>query len=169
MAYKELPSQERLKELFDYDPETGVFTWKVNRRTKKTKGKTAGSIDTRGHIQISINSSLYLAHRLAWVYYYGESPGDMFVDHINLNKCDNRIKNLRLATNTQNQYNKSLNKNNKTGYKGVSFHKKKNNYRATIRVDGEYKYLGSFYTPEEASLAYQAAAKQYHKEFARGV
>ena len=105
------------------------------------------------------------AHRLAWFFVYGEWPQKQ-IDHINGNKSDNRISNLRLATASQNLSNKGITKSNTSGYKGVSFNRTKKKWMASIKVNKKSINLGYFLTPEEASEAYKAAAIKHHGEFA---
>lgn len=150
-----------LKEILDYNPETGVFKWIV-----KGKGRwraTAGTFDA-GYMKICINQKMYYSHRLAWAMTYGHWPLD--IDHIDLDKSNNRISNLREApTRGHNSANTTLRSDNTTGYKGVCRHRKK--WEARIGVGGKYKYIGTFATPEEAHEAYCAAAQKYFGEFAR--
>lgn len=108
----------------------------------------------------------YKAHRLAWLYMHGELP-DKSIDHINGLKTDNRIANLRLATNAQQKQNRPRNLNNSSGYKGVA--RAETKWRARINANGRHYYLGRFDTPEDAHNAYVAAAHRLHGEFARTV
>lgn len=108
----------------------------------------------------------YLAHRLIWWLHYGVWPA--YIDHVNGNRADNRIANLREATGTQNLYNRGAMSNNKCGLKGACFRAKTNLWRAQICVNGVDIHLGSgFHTAEEAHAAYCRAAVKYHGEFAR--
>jgi hypothetical protein len=156
--YRDNLSLERLKELFYYSPTQGEFL--------NNKNKIAGYIDHSGYNKILIDGYPYLAHRLAWLYEYGELP-KQDIDHINGNKADNRIKNLRLATGSQNIANSKIHKNNKAGFKGVYFDKHSKKYRSCIRKDGEVYHLGSFKTAIEASEEYILAAKNLFGEYAR--
>lgn len=94
------------------------------------------------------------------------TPDDVDIDHINGDKLDNRRENLRVCNDSQNQANIGIRKNNTTGYKGVSYNKRRNNYMATIRVNGNKKYLGSYTNPKDAAVAYNLAAVKYFGEFA---
>jgi len=96
---------------------------------------------------------------------YGIDPEELEIDHINGNRADDRIQNLRLATRTEQQWNVGKTKRNKSGHKGVSFYKRLNKWRADIRINGKQKNLGYFETAKEASNAYQEAAKALHKHF----
>ena len=157
-----MPPQERLKELFDYNPETGIFTYKVRTAPRVKVGTEAG--DKRKYILINVDSIKYRAHRLAWMYVTGEDPGDYQIDHYDKNPCNNRFINLRKATNAQNTRNKDKLKTNKSGYKGVVA--RRGGYLSKIGVDGRCVYLGDYRTAEEAHKAYCEAAYKYHEEFA---
>lgn len=155
-------TQKELKKILDYNLETGVFVWKEKISDKIIIGKIAGT-NSHGYVAIAINKKKYRAHRLAWLYVYGYFPEQ--IDHINQIKNDNKISNLRIATNSQNQANTKIRKNNKTGYKGVSIHKKSNKFVAFIRLNGKTKNLGYFNTAIEASNTYKNLANQYFGEF----
>lgn len=151
---------QRLRELLHYDPETGLFTWRVWRSRTATAGSIAGSADEDGYILICINRRKYRAHRLAWLYVHGEWP-EHEIDHENVVPSDNRWLNLRPATQAQNQQNRlKAQSNNKCGLMGVSRHG--NRYRSRISIDFDTKYLGSFPTPEEANSAYLEAKAKLH-------
>ena len=110
---------ERLREVLDYGPDTGVFTWKIRTNSRVKVGDVAGALRPDGYIQISIDGRLHRAHRLAWLYVTGESPPDQ-IDHINGVRDDNRIANLRLATSAENKQNlRRAKSRNKTGFLGV--------------------------------------------------
>lgn len=136
---------------FLYDPETGKL-W-----------REAGTADGRGYRYVQFQGEHHLVHRVAWFLYYGEWP-DKTVDHINGNRSDNRITNLRLATISENGYNRKTPQNNTSGFKGVSFHR--GLWQAQISVSGKNKFLGRFASREEAAAAYGKSALQYHGEFA---
>lgn len=148
------------KDYLDYNPETGVFTWIKPRKGIK-KDKTAGRTDRNGYITICFNYSHHLAHRLAWFFVHGEWP-DKAIDHINRDKKDNRIVNLRLATVPQNGANLVSTKGNST-FKGVSWHKRDKRWRAYLGT----KHLGNFLTEELAAEAYNEAAFKMYGDFAR--
>ncbi len=157
---------ERLKELLNYDPDTGVFTWRVWRGGRAEIGSKAGSIGATGYVYICVDQKSVVAQRLAWAMVHGELP-TKHVDHINGDRADNRISNLRLAVRSQNNANSRLRKDSTSGFKGVSFSKKMNKWYGQIRVNGKLIYLGSYRTPEEAHVAYVAAAEKHFGEFAR--
>lgn len=142
---------------------SGKIFWNVNRRGRLA-GSEAGRISQKGYIQISLYGRRYSAHRVAWLLYYGNWPKN-FIDHINLNKSDNRICNLREATGSQNQHNRLAQHNNTSGYKGVSFNKFAKKWVAYIGDKGIRHHIGYFQTAEEAHLAYCRVAKDKHKGF----
>jgi hypothetical protein len=155
----------RLRELLTYDSETGEFRWIVRRNGTKS-GVAAGHKTARGYVHLRVESRLYKAHRLAWLYVHGEWPRDQ-IDHINGVYDDNRIANLREANSSQNKRNTGPYRNNLSGIKGVSWRPRDSRWQAEIRVNGRRHYLGYFKTSEEASAAYAAAAAAMHGEFAR--
>lgn len=156
---------EKLRSLLAYDASTGVFTWLVTHH-RIVAGDIAGQGHPEGYWQITIEGRKYLAHRLAWLYVHGEWPkGEL--DHENLDRCDNRLGNLRPASRAQNSRNTAIRSTNTSGFKGVSFVKAELRWRATITVDGKQHYLGRFDAPEDAHDAYVEAAARFHGEFAR--
>jgi hypothetical protein len=154
-------TQEYLKTLFVYDPILGNFT-RIKTVGRGKVGSIAGSIG-RGYVCIQIDRKRYYAHRLAWIYIYGAASED--IDHIDGVRSNNAISNLRLADKTQNSYNTGLMKNNTSGYKGVSYVAARGKYQVGICIQGVQKHLGYYSTAEEASAAYQKAAKELHGEF----
>mgnify|MGYP005821022313 CR=1 FL=1 len=167
-------SAERLKRLLSYDPESGQFTWLArevrNHFDRIWNTRYAGTIpnyrNSYGYILISIDGRRHFAHRLAWLYMTGAWPKDD-IDHINLQRDDNRWCNLREATRSENKANTSLSAANKSGIKGVHWHRKYQKWHANIKVRGKAFFLGSFSTAEEAREAYEAAARKHFGEFAR--
>lgn len=161
-------TQSQLKEWVDYDPLTGVFTC-IKRFGKSPirVGDRLGSLISSGYIQIYVNGVGHLAHRLAWLFQYGEFP-KYDIDHKDQDKTNNAIANLRQATRRQNIHNQGTKSTNSSGFKGVYYCKQKQRYQARIRHNGKRIHLGFFSTPEEASKAYKLAAKEYHGDFYNG-
>ena len=158
-------TQEQLHRAIHYDPLTGEFTWKV-QNGPCSKGKRAGRHNDSGYWRITIDGVTYRAHRLAWLYMTGEWPIDQ-IDHINGVKDDNRWINLRQANNSQNHANKARQKNNTSGFKGVSLDKRHQRWHAYIKKDNRRHFLGYFESREEAHRAYILAAEEFFGEFAR--
>ena len=145
MANKIL-TQERLKELFHYDSDTGIF-----KRYKKLgpQKESAGHVVTSGHRQIMVDKKLYMAHNLAWLYVHGNYP-TCILDHINRNPDDNKISNLRLANFSENQQNTKVRTDNLCGHKGLSFDSKYNVYKVRISKNGKTYNLGRFKNIQDA-------------------
>lgn len=155
---------QRLRELLDYNPATGIFRWRTPNRGRakigqSVKGWNAG----KGYLMVGLDFKRYYLHRLAWQYIHGESPTEL--DHINLDKHDNRISNLRKCNTSQNGGN--VYGRGKSGFKGVHFEKRTGRYYAAICKDYCQIYLGTFDTPEQAHAVYAVAAKNLFGQFAR--
>lgn len=155
-----LLTQKDVRDLFYYNENTGVFLWRIKTSNIKP-GMRAGCDNGYGYIQVSIRNNLYLQHRLVWLYVYGEFP-PYDIDHINGIRDDNRITNLRKCTRSENFQNLSMRKTNKSGYIGVSWHKKSGKWRSYISCNNKTTHLGLFDTPEEASKAYLKAKSDLH-------
>lgn len=155
---------ERAKLFLSYDADTGYFHWKIRPNGRTNMGVPAGHIDSKGHRQIHVCKEFVLAHRLAWYFVHGEWPPSD-IDHIDRNKDNNRIANLRQATRQQNIWNAGPKRTNKSGHKGVVWHKAVGKWYASIRRDGRQEYLGVFPNLEDAVAAYEGAAKETHGEF----
>ena len=145
---------------FTYFEETGVVRSASNRRNVRV-GDKVGGYDRQGYIVTTLFKKPVKVHRLAWALHYGEWPKGQ-IDHINGDKSDNRIENLRVVSNLQNKQNIMPPVNNTSGYLGVSYHKKSGKFAANIKVDGKITYLGVFETPELASIAYKEAKEKMH-------
>jgi len=156
-------TQSLLKEVLHYDEATGVFTWRVGRGGVRA-GSVAGSLHWSGYVLISIYGRQYAAHRLAWLYAHGELPPD-HLDHINHNKSENQLSNLRPATRAQNQKNRLVNSNNTSGFRGVVWHKMSERWLARAMLNGKRPHLGLFHTAEAAADAYERFAREHHGEF----
>lgn len=157
---------EELRRLLDYDAETGVFTWLISPRNSIPTGSKAGNHGANGYVRISVDGRLYLAHRLAWLHVHGEWPPHE-IDHVNGDKSDNRIANLRRATRSQNCANKRSRRDNVSGVKGVQWFERNQKWGARICIDGQTQFLGLFDRLEDAAAAYKNAAHKYFGEFAR--
>lgn len=155
-------TQETVRALLDYDPESGLFTHKNGAR----RGEVAGCRRSDGYVVLGVGGRNILAHRAAVLWMTGELPSED-VDHINMERSDNRWTNLRQATRSQNKGNTVAQSNSKTGVKGVSYNKKKKRYSAFIQCRGVQKYLGLFDTIGEAKEAYDNAASRIFGDFAR--
>lgn len=156
-------TQAELKLRLHYDPETGFFTYLTCRKSTRI-GERAGRAQVKGYRIITLNKKTYLEHRLAWFYVYGEFPYPQ-LDHANGVRDDNRLCNLRIATERENQFNRKISSRNKTGFKGVHFNKKLGKWGVCASLDGVRNNLGTFCTPELAAQAYLAFAREHHGDF----
>lgn len=166
MADTNALTQERLKELLNYDASTGVFTW-LPRDSKQFNavfaGKEAGTVKSCEYLRINLGGKIYKAHRLAWLYAYGAFP-EKEIDHINHNPLDNRLVNLREVSHAENGKNQSLKKNSKTGISGVNWHSYKQRWHSRINSNGDRLHLGDYDDFFEAVCARKSAenAHKYH-------
>lgn len=160
MNFLPLPSAVRLREILDYCPETGGFTWRKTHSNAAMAGAKAGSPNSKGYISIRIDGTQYKAHRLAWLYVYGEDPGHHEIDHADQNKGNNAIGNLRLASRKQNNENIGVPKNNTSGFRGVSFQKNEKHWTAYIYHNRKRIHLGCFKEMHMAVAARSAAESQ---------
>lgn len=158
-------TQSELLKVLNYDHITGIFTWKKPLSSKFNKNDIVGNLHTSGHLRVTLFEKKYYLHRLAWLYVYGEMTKYQ-IDHINGKKTDNRICNLREATNMQNSQNKTV-KNSTSGYKGVTWAKSVNKWKAQITFNYKNKHLGYFDNKLQAYNAYKVAALKFHGEFAK--
>ncbi|HAJ7541587.1 TPA: HNH endonuclease [Escherichia coli] len=160
---------EMVLSVVDYNPSSGDFHWKWRRGRERTTltwnsrfaFKKCSSISSGGYLMIMLNGKAYPAHRLAWLIVYGTMP-DGIIDHINRVRTDNRISNLRLVTHSENMQNRKIQKNNKSGYRGVSWDAKYGKWRARINAYGKCINLGYHDTAELASATFEAARMKYH-------
>ena len=155
---------ELLKSYLAYDANNGALTWKINRYRNKA-GDVVSTVSNSGYLVVEINRRKYQAHRLIWAIYYGHFPRGQ-IDHINRIRTDNRIENLRDVLGNENHLNCGLRKDNTSGFKGVSYAKRENKWRAYLRVNGKLKHLGFFETPELANAAYKNAFNEIYPNFA---
>lgn len=147
----------QLIRLVSYDPETGIFT----RRVGKRANKQTGSRTQDGYVHIYLAGKTYKAHRLAWLYVYKSWPADV-IDHINHNRFDNRICNLRSVTAAENHHNRRRITRSTTGFLGIAWHKRDKRWQATIETQGNAKHLGYFKCLGQAIKTRLAAEKLYH-------
>lgn len=158
---KQILTQEYLRSLFDYDPETGVFTRLKCTANRHKLGEVVGYSGARGYRQAMAGGKKYMVHHLVWMWVYGRLPsGD--IDHINRIRHDNRIANLREVSRSENNHNAGLSRANWSGFTGAAWDKSRSQWLASIRAAGKQHYLGRFNTPQEASAAYLAAKAVYH-------
>lgn len=156
-------TSDHLKSVLHYNPDTGIFVWLKSVSSGVKAGDIAGCINNNGYSQVYIKRKLYLAHRLAWFYFYGKWP-DNQIDHINGKRTDNRIVNLRDVTNRCNQENRK-NKSKGDLPIGVFYRKDTKKYSSQITINGIRKTLGSFSTPELAHEAYLKCKLENHKGY----
>ncbi len=159
---------EEARAALDYDPETGVLVWRINRKSNKVKGMPAGWLSEKGYICLCYNNIDYLAHRIIWLIYYGQWPNKQ-IDHINQDRSDNRISNLRDVSALENNRNHRLHKTNTSGVMGIYWDKQKRKWRARITVNGKKKSLGLFNDWLDAVSARKAAENKcnYHPNHGR--
>lgn len=180
MAKKPLPNADTIRQLLDYDPATGALTWRprtpdmfvargqrpqltcANNWNAIFAGKPIGQAGQKGYLVLRLNHVAHLAHRIAFVHYHGRWPAEQ-IDHINGNRADNRIENLREVSNIENSHNTGIRANNSTGIVGVQYHKRngKRPWVAGIKVNYQQVYLGSFASQQDAIDARKRAEKEY--------
>lgn len=165
MAWKKKIDLSRAVELLSYDKSSGLLTWKGDMKGGKRKGDVAGSKAQHGYITVRVDGHLYYAHRLVWLIQYGEWP-EMEIDHINRDRTDNRIANLRVASRKQQSGNLTL-KSNASGVRGV-YPGKAKKWVAQINRNGKQVHLGTYLTIKEAKAVYLAAAQDHFGEFFGG-
>lgn len=169
---------EYAKECFDYNPDTGILTWKERPRhhfptehgwkvvNGARTGFVAGSLNDKGYLDVRINGRLLRTHRIIWIMHYGAWPVE-FIDHINGIKTDNRICNLREATLTENNRNSGISSRNTSGVKGVRWHKGAGKWMVSIKKESKDHYLGLFTSIHEAEAAVIDIRNILHGDFAR--
>lgn len=172
MAQASLTAQ-RLRQVVDYDPATGAFTWRERASARPSwnsrfAGKPAGYIDTHGYRKVMIDERNYYAHRLAWLFVHGEWPAKK-IDHRFGDRDSAQLGRLREASARQNVWNSKRRIDNASGFKGVCWEKFTGKWKAEIRAGARRLNLGRFDTAEEAHRAYSTAAIRLHGEFARTV
>lgn len=161
-APKDLPTQERLNELFDYEQASGKLLWKRFMGGRAKAATEAGNARADGYIRVKVDGTLFLAHRLIWVIETGSQPQNT-IDHINGNRGDNRFSNLRDVTHAENLQNlKKARSDSSTGLQGVTRDQRDGAYMAYIRTNGKSRSLGRFKRPEDAHQAYLVAKRIEH-------
>lgn len=165
MIQSQMLTAERLRSLFNYDPDTGVFTYLTRAARNARPGDVAGSVNSEGYRNIRVDGRTYKAHRLAWLLVHGAWPSAI-IDHANGARDDNRLSNLRPATRTQNLANSVPFRAGRTTHKGVS-RQRNGSYSARICCAGKSTFLGYFKSEFDATAAYAAAATDAFGVFAR--
>ena len=156
-------TKELLHKLFEY--KDGILYWKEHKAMNKVKaGSEAGTKKSDGRIVISIDYKMYKAHRLIFLYHHGYLPN--LIDHIDGNNLNNRIENLREANKSQNALNSKLSKSNKSGVKGVFWHKRDKKWCVKFQVNGTQKYFGTYHDIDVAKFVVEAMRCKYHGNFA---
>lgn len=164
--------QSELKILVHYCEDTGIVSWKARDFgpgwwNSRYAGRPVGAKDAEGYLITSVKGRVIKLHRLIWIYVHGDIPEGIEIDHINGDRQDNRLSNLRLATDQQNAVNAGVRIDNKSGYKGISWHKRIGKWQAQINISGKRVSLGYFNDPKTASNAYRERAQAIHGEYAR--
>lgn len=171
MADDSLSLYELAHKALDYDPETGAFVrkWRDDRSPKwngRYAGKPAGHLDaSNGYVTVSLGGANYYAHRIAWLMVHGALP-PATIDHFNRDKTDNRLSNLRVASLSENNRNRGMRRDNKSGIHGVYWNKTNGKWIAEIGFDGKSRYIGSYVTRDDARRAYLEVAQKLFGEFA---
>lgn len=152
------------KEVLDYDPGSGVMRWKHSRGSAKA-GKQVGRDNGKGYLNFTFLGKTVSVHRMAWAIFHGEINPLLEIDHINGNRLDNRISNLRLVTGSQNNWNRTAIRNGNTASNviGVSWSKRRNKWQAAITKNYKTRHLGYFHSIPEAKAAYELAKAELHK------
>jgi hypothetical protein len=154
---KPLPPISELRRRLAYRSD-GVLIWKRPPGARAKAGSKAGHIDKYGYLCLKLNSQTFKCHRVVWAILKREDPSELQIDHINGNKLDNKIANLRKATNCENTCNKKT-------VKGYSFYKRLKKWQAAVSLNGKHKHLGYFDTKKQAREAYLRAKEKLHGEF----
>ncbi|WP_020184800.1 HNH endonuclease signature motif containing protein [Methylopila sp. 73B] len=167
MSTPKLITIDRVRHVFSYDGATGILSWRISTTNRVRAGEAVGSLNRYGYLATTIDGNRQMVHRLIWAFVYGKWP-DEFLDHINGDRSDNRLCNLREASALQNAWNCRRHADSVTGVKGINFHKgRKKPFQARIYRSGTVKSLGYFSTIDEADAAYRAADRLLSGEFAR--
>lgn len=160
---KELPGVDRLAHLFDYDHKTGILYWKNPTSKRVRPGSEAGSLGKSGYLQVQIDKKIHKLHRVCFKMHNGYCPE--VIDHKDRNPLNNRASNLRAANQSENGCNRGIQRNNTSGFKGVSFHKKRNQFLAYAKKNGKTHFAGWHRTADLAAVAAEKMRKTLHGEF----
>jgi hypothetical protein len=155
---------KKLREVFCYDPETGVLTNRVSRKGGGKKGAISGCSRHDGYLIVRVENKLLLGHRVIWALHYGQWP-DCDIDHVNQDKSDNRITNLRLSNKSNNSLNRGRRADNKSGVKNVSWNKPCGKWDVRMKVNGIQKCFGLFDSLDEAREVATKGRMEMHGEF----
>ena len=158
-------TKDYLNQLFTYT--NGNLYWKVSLSKRVNIGNKAGCLTNTGYLSVQINKKIYRLHKIIFAMHYGYIP--KIVDHIDTNKLNNKIENLREANACQNNVNIGIRKDNTSGSKNVRWHKTYKKWTVEIRINKNRKCFGYFSDLELADLVAQEARNKYHKEFARHI
>jgi hypothetical protein len=157
----------KMEDYITYNPETGVMTWKKVLGNRTRAGAQCGAnVDSKKYGRVCFDGRHYRAHRVAWALFYKELPPEQ-IDHINGNRLDNRIANLRAANNAENSRNAQRGKNNTSGVVGVTWHRAAKKWVAQLMFNRRTKYLGLFENIEDAAKARRQAELQYFGQFSK--
>ena len=155
-------TQDQVKDLFDY--RDGELYWKVNLARKGNIGDKAGCLASTGYLQSEINKKLYYNHRIIFLMFYGHLP--KFIDHIDGNRSNNQIENLREATKSENGYNSKKSKANTSGVKNVCWAKKQKKWQVQLQVKGKKKCFGQYHDIKIAKFIAETMRYKYYGNFA---
>jgi len=162
-----LPPIALLRERLSYDPLTGELRWRSHKWLPSLVGRIAGHVRGTGYQFVTIHQIGYMAHRIAWAIHYGEDPGLAEVDHIDGNRSNNRIANLRLVSQDQNAQNRGAYRNNQSGYPGVRWKAARGKYVARVVVNRVDHHVGYFTDPAAAFAAREAFARRLRGDLHR--
>jgi hypothetical protein len=157
-------TQERLRFLLDYNPNTGVLTWRAKPSRGIKVGRQAGTPTSEGYLALQINKKKMFAHRAIWLYVHGVWPPEE-IDHINHVRNDNRLCNLRLANRLENSHNTQKHVKNMSGHKGVSWHNRNQKWQVQLQANHKTFYVGQFAQLADAVQARAIAEIFLHKAF----
>jgi len=162
LASDTMLTKKQVRRIFIY--KDGVLFWRISPSQSTNKGDVAGYSYNNGYWRTKIKDKLYCNHRIIFLYQNGYMP--RFIDHIDGNKLNNRIENLRECTKNQNCHNSKISKNNTSGVKGVTWSKAAKSWQAKIQINGKRVYVGYFKNIKDAGIAIRAERALLHKEFA---